>query len=240
MGRIARVVVPGCWHHVTQRGNHQQTVFFDDSDREFYRSLLHRHATQHGVRITGYCLMGNHVHLLAVPEDDTGLAYALGRAHLDYSRWLNMRRQETGHLWQSRFYSCPLDEAHQWEALRYVELNPVRAGMAARAADWRWSSAHAHLTGRDDTGLVDCTDWEARWSAHSWGDVLDHGVDDADLLARIRESTRTGRPAATDDSLKRIEASIGRPLHPRKRGPKPISGTGYITSKLSRPNFEVM
>jgi putative transposase len=234
MARFARVVIPGCWHHITQRGNHRQPVFFDDSDREFYCRLLRRHTARHGVRITGYCLMGNHVHLLAIPESATGLAHALGRTHVDYARWINMRRQETGHLWQNRFYSCPLDDAHQWEALRYVELNPVRAGMTARAADWRWSSARAHLMGRDDTGFIDYTDWIARWSAQSWREALEHGVDAADLIARIREATRTGRPAATDDAVQRMESRIGRQLGPRKRGPKSrliISGFRSLSPK---------
>jgi putative transposase len=234
MGRIARVVLPGCWHHITQRGNHQQTVFFNDADREFYLRLLRHHSTLHSVRITGYCLMGNHVHLLAVPTDRLGLAHAVGRAHVEYSRWLNMRRQETGHLWQNRYYSCPLDERHQWEALRYVELNPVRAGLASQAADWRWSSARAHLRGSDDTGFIDCAGWRSRWSPQCWSEVLDHGIDDADLLARIRESTRTGRPAATADALVRLEATFGRPLRKLKPGPKKPA-----PSAAGQLNFEV-
>ena len=220
MARMARVVVPGDWHHITQRGNHQQTVFFDDSDREFYLRLLRRHTTRHSVRITGYCLMGNHVHLLAVPNDAAGLSHALGGTHVDYARWVNMRRQETGHLWQNRFYSCPLDDAHQWAALRYVELNPVRAGMVDQAGGWRWSSAQAHLSGCDPAGFIDFADWHARWSADSWCDALNHGVADADLIARIREATRTGRPAATVDYVKRVEISLGRQLLPLKRGRK--------------------
>jgi putative transposase len=235
MGRIARVVLPGCWHHITQRGNHQQDIFFDDADREFYLRLLRRHCGQHSVRITGYCLMGNHVHVLAVPTDSVGMARALGRTHVDYARWLNMRRQETGHAWQNRFYSCPLDERHQWEALRYVELNPVRAGLASHATEWRWSSARAHSQGYDAGGFIDCADWNKRWSAESWSEVLDHGVDDAELIARIRESTRTGRPAGADDYVKRMEAALGRPLRQLKRGPKPVAigGGGQL-------NFEVM
>jgi len=235
MGRIARVVVPGCWHHITQRGNHQQTVFFHDADREFYLRLLRRHCALQSVRITGYCLMGNHVHLLAIPANAAGLARAFGRAHVEYARWLNLRRQETGHVWQNRYYSCPLDERHQWEALRYVELNPVRAGLASRAADWRWSSAAAHLAGDDHAGLIDCADWRARWLPGSWAEVLEHGIDDADLIARIRDATRTGRPAAGDDFVKRVEATLGRPLHRLKRGPKPPA-----SSASGQLNFEVM
>jgi putative transposase len=154
MSRMARVVLPGCWHHVTQRGNLRQAVFFEASDRQFYLELLRQNCLRFRVAIAGYCLMGNHVHLLAIPSRENGLAHALGRTHNDYARWLNLRRFHSGHLWQNRYYSCPLDEAHGWEALRYVELNPVRAGLVTCAADWPWSSARAHVSGTD-TGGVD-------------------------------------------------------------------------------------
>ncbi len=164
--------------------------------------------------------MNNHVHILAIPAGKHGLARALGRTHNDYARWLNLRRRETGHLWQNRFYSCPLDEAHRWEALRYVELNPVRAGLARCALDWRWSSAVAHANGSDQTGLIDWTDWCERWSRTAWDAALRYGIQDAALLERIRSATRTGRPAGCEEFLKRAEASVGRPLRLQRRGPK--------------------
>ena len=152
MARIARVVVPGCWHHITQRGNRRQSVFFEDADYTLYLQLLAHHTRRCAVRIVGYCLMGNHVHLIAIPPAETALAKSLGRAHVDYARWLNLRRGETGHVWQNRFFSCPMDDWHQWEALRYVECNPVRAGMVSEAPEWRWSSAEAHTSGVDQIG----------------------------------------------------------------------------------------
>lgn len=164
--------------------------------------------------------MSNHVHVLAIPARESGLAHAFGRTHNDYARWLNLWHRERGHVWQNRFYSCPLDDAHRWEALRYVELNPVRAGLVRHAVEWRWSSATAHVSGRDQTGLIDWTDWRAQWSVESWDEALQHGIEDAAWLERIREATRTGRPAGSEDFLKRAEANIGRPLRPRKRGPK--------------------
>ncbi len=221
MARIARVGVPGCWHHVTQRGNQQQAVFFENADRGFYLDLLREHADRNSVRITGYCLMGNHVHLLLIPEREDGLANALGRTHNDYSRWLNLRRHTTGHVWQNRFYSCPLDEAHSWEALRYVELNPVRASLARSAAEWPWSSARAHIGGIEGDGMIELADWRGRWTPGTWHEALDRGIADADLLGRIRESTRTGRPLGGAECLQRMEAITGRSLRPAKRGPKP-------------------
>lgn len=150
-----------------------------------YLHLLHQHCQKHDVRIAGYCLMTNHVHLVAIPRQATGLAKALGRTHTDYSRWLNMNG-ETGHVWQNRFYSCPLDEPYRWDALCYVELNPVRAGMVQEASEWPWSSAAAHAAGIDPTGILELGEWSRRWSPATWRDALEHGVRDAALLERIR------------------------------------------------------
>jgi REP-associated tyrosine transposase len=218
MARLARVVVPGCWHHVTQRGNFQQAVFSEAAERRLYLELLKFHCTRHQVRIAGYCLMGNHVHLLAIPASADGLALALGRTHNEYSRWVNATRCRAGHLWQNRYYSCVLDESHQWEALRYTELNPVRAGLAGDPSEWQWSSATAHLNGRDSSGLLDLSDWRNRWSGLSWRDALDCGINDATLLERIRDATRRGRPLGSEDFVVRVEEITGRKIRPRKPG----------------------
>ncbi len=215
--------MPGTWHHVTQRGNHQETVFFGRSDWEFYLKRLHHYCGRQQVRIAGYCLMPNHVHLIAIPASESGLAKALGRTHNDYARWLNLRRETTGHVWQNRFYSCPMDEAHGWEALRYVELNPVHAGLVNDAAGWQWSSAAAHVGGRDPWGFLDTTEWSARWSSATWREALQLGLQDAALLARIREATRTGRPAAGEPFLDLAETAVGRSLRLGKPGRKPGS-----------------
>jgi|SRR5579872_463701 len=220
MGRIARVVLPGYWHHVTQRGNHQQPVFFGDGDRRFYLGLLRHYCGRESVRITGYCLMGNHVHLLAIPWRKNGLAKALGRTHNDYARWLNLRRQQVGHAWQNRFYSCPLDEVHGWAALRYIELNPVRAGLVINPADWPWSSATVHLGGPGTAGLVDLTAWRERWTAGCWEEALRLGPAEAALQQRIREATRTGRPVGSEQFVRGAEALVGRSLVPKRRGPR--------------------
>ena len=145
----------------------------------------------------------------------------MARAHQDYSRWANMRRQVNGHLWQNRFYSCALDEGHQWEALRYIELNPLRAGMVERAEQWRWSSARAHMTGADPDRLLTMEDWWCRWSPQSWRETLACGISDAAMFESIREATRTGRPAAEKDFICRIEQTTGRQILPLRRGPKP-------------------
>jgi len=217
---MARVVVPGLWHHITQRGNRRETVFFDDRDRGVYLQLLAHHCRRCSLRVVGYCLMGNHIHVIAIPPVETALAKSLGRTHVDYARWLNLRRGQTGHAWQNRFFSCPMDERHQWEALRYVECNPVRAGLVTEAPGWRWSSAAAHTGGIDRWGVLDMAEWERRWTSGAWREALDGGIADVALWERIREATRTGRPAADEEFVKRLEVERRRRLRPQKRGPK--------------------
>src|SRR4051812_25751941 len=143
MATRARVVLPGCAHHVTQRGNHQEKVFFCDADHTIYLALLRDYAQRTGMQILGYCLMPNHVHLVLIPGRADSLAKGLGRVHNEYSRWLHIRQRLTGHLWQNRFFSCPLSENHLSAVLRYVERNPIRANLVDDAFAWRWSSARA-------------------------------------------------------------------------------------------------
>ena len=135
MSRLARVVIPGLPHHVTQRGNGRARTFFGDDDYVLYRDLLAASCRAAGVEIWAWCLMPNHVHLMLVPPTPDALRRALSEAHRRYSRMVNFRQGWRGYLWQGRFASCPLDEAHALAAARYIELNPVRARLVARAAD---------------------------------------------------------------------------------------------------------
>ena len=192
MARLARVVVPDIPHHVTQRGNRRQQVFFSDDDYALYRTLLAESCRAAGVAVWGYCLMPNHVHLILTPCDRDGLRAALGEAHRRYTRHVNFREGWRGYLWQGRFASCPMDEAHLLASARYVELNPVRARLVRRASDWRWSSAQAHLAGEDDD-LVRVEPLLAL--APDWSGFLADRLEDADHAA-IRAGERTGRPLA--------------------------------------------
>jgi putative transposase len=156
-----------------------------------------------------------------VPEQEDSLAKAMGRIHADYARWLHIRQRQTGHLWQNRFYSCPLDAGHCWAALRYVERNPVRAAMVEKPWDWPWSSATAHVAAMDTTGLLDLQEWQTCWTGSVWREALEKGVGEAQLAERIRLATRTGRPLGTDDFAVGLERVLGRLLTPAKRGRKP-------------------
>ncbi len=141
MARLPRVVITGVAHHVTQRGNARQVILTNDADRIAYLELLRQYSELYRLSLLGYCLMSNHVHLIVVPQTSDALAQTLKQAHGRYSAYWNARASSSGHVWQGRFYSRPLDESHLWAALRYVELNAVRAGMVVAPEQWPWSSA---------------------------------------------------------------------------------------------------
>lgn len=217
MARLARVVVPGLPHHVTQRGNRRQQTFFNDDDYRAYIALVAEHCRASGVSVLAYCLMPNHVHLVLVPETADGLSSGLGEAHRRYTRRINVREGWRGYLWQGRFASFPLDEQHLYAAVRYVELNPVRAGLKRRARDWRWSSARAHLAGEDDE-LVTVSPMLDR--IEDWRAYLREGLSTAEHQA-LRRHERTGRPLGSDEFLSDLEMRLERPLKKGKPGPKP-------------------
>lgn len=232
MARIARIVVPGLAHHVTQRGNNQKQVFFSDSDYLLYLRLLQKHAERHELALWGYCLMPNHVHLIAVPAHPDSLSRALAFTHQDYARLSNIRADTTGHFWQSRFFSCPMDDTHAWAALAYVERNPVRAGITKSAAAYRWSSAAAHLDKSTPSIPLDFAPFHAVHNAVSWQTALSALSRDEALEQRIRETNRTGRPLAEPFFVHRLEADLARHLAPRTGGRPPKSPTYPQTAYL--------
>src|SRR5438445_3894590 len=217
MARLARVVAPGIPHHVTQRGNRRQQVFFGDDDYAAYRALVAEGCRAAGVTVSAYCLMPNHVHVILTPSDADGLRAALGETHRRYTRHVNQREGWRGYLWQGRFASCPMDEAYLLACARYVELNPVRARLARRARDWPWSSARAHLAATDDA-LVRVRPLLAL--APDWPDFLAAGLGAADHQA-IRAGERTGRPLGSARFVARLEKRLARKLARQKPGPKP-------------------
>ena len=217
MARLARVVVPDHPHHVTQRGNRRQQTFFCDADYELYKSLLASYCAREGVEIWAYCLLPNHVHLIASPHSETALAAAIGEAHRRYTRAINFRQGWRGYLWQGRFASVVLDGAHLLAAVRYVEQNPVRAGLCRQPWRYPWSSAAAHVAGRDDDlvksapllGLV--PDWKQYVQRECSRTEVE----------RLRRHERTGRPLGAEAFVRKLERLLGRPLLPRKAGRKP-------------------
>ncbi|MFM2126412.1 MAG: hypothetical protein RL328_2863 [Acidobacteriota bacterium] len=214
MSRIARIVLPGIPGHVTQRGNGRQRVFFDDGDRQLYVDLLREHAGRAGFRVWAYCLMPNHVHLVGLPERERSLADGLGRTHANYARHFNLRTRGCGHVWQARFFSCPLDARHLWRAMAYVERNPVRAGMVERAEQYRWSSAGAHVTGVDRDGLLELEEWWRDYGPERWRVVLETSVGEEALARRVQEASLRGRALGSEEFVRELEDRAGRRLRP--------------------------
>lgn len=223
MPRMARVIVPGVAHHVTQRGNRGEKVFFSDADRRRYLELLREYADKHRLQILAYCLMDNHVHLVVVPESLTALAAALKPVHLRYAQHVNWTHNQTGRLWQGRFFSCSLDEAHCLTAIRYVERNPVRAGLVKEAEAYPFSSAAAHVGLRVDPVLT--RSGEIEEAVEDWSCWLRREEDET-TIAGIRRQTRTGRPLGDATFIGDLERRLkcilrpqpgGRPRKHRKR-----------------------
>ena len=216
MARLARVIVPGVPHHVTQRGNRRLATFFSEADYAAYLELMTEWCGRCGVAVWAYCLMPNHVHLIVVPESEDGLRRGIGEAHRRYSRRINFREGWCGHLWQGRFASFPMDERYLMTAVRYVELNPVRARLCRAPWRWRWSSAAAHVDGRSD-GLVDVDPLLAR--VDDWRAYLALGLSDEETEL-LRGHERTGRPLGSLAFLKRLEGKLGRVLRKKPPGRK--------------------
>ena len=216
MGRQARVVFPRVPHHVTQRGNYRQDVFFEAGDRVQYLAWLTEYAKKYGLEVWAYCLMTNHIHLIAFPHHQDSLARTLAAAHTRYSRLINRRTRKGGHLWQGRFFSCPLDDEYLIRATRYIELNPVRAGLAAKAADWPWSSARAHLEGIEDRLLAGAS-WPPEDLRSEWSEILSE-PDDPEILTAIRKHTHTGHPLGSASFIATLEKIVGLLLRALPRG----------------------
>jgi putative transposase len=216
MARLARVVIAESPHHVTQRGNRRAPTFFEDSDYILYLKWLSEAASNARTEIWAYCLMPNHVHVILTPEDEQGLRRTFADLHRRYTGFINARHGWTGHLWQGRFGSVAMDDAYLANAVRYVAMNPVRAGLVERAEDWRWSSVRAHLAGEDD-GVVRVAPVLERV-----GDFRAFIGDDADAAAfkALRQSETTGRPLGSAGWITALERRSGRTLAPQKRGRK--------------------
>jgi len=219
MARQARIVVHGLPHHVVHRGDLRAQVFFSDDDRRFYLDMLRQCAARFGVEIWAYCLMGNHVHLIAVPEHKEALARAVGLCHQRYASAVNARSGWTGNLWANRFYSSVLDKDHLWRAVRYIELNPVRAKLAEAAGEWPWSSARAHLSGEADPLLAPRRPFPGPW-AGEWQAFLNQELTSQEI-AWIRQNITTGGPTASKEFIKQLEQETGTNLTPQPRGRKP-------------------
>lgn len=207
MPRRNRCVLPDIPCHITQRGVDRCQTFSSDQDRITYLRLVRENLQDAGVRILGYCLMTNHVHIVAIPAREDSLSILFRRVHGRYAQYYNAHAGRSGHLWQNRFFACMLEETHLWAALAYVERNPVRAGMVENAADYEWSSAVAHQTDRDNSGLLEMPGWQEHRPAN-WVEHL--RVQDTAAERALRACTYAGRPYGEKSFVEEIAGRFGR------------------------------
>lgn len=220
MARLPRIVLPGIPHHVTQRGNRREQTFFEDGDYDLYLDLLAETAKRAHCEIWSYCLMPNHVHIIIVPSDEDGLRRTFGDLHRRYTGYINARMRTTGHLWQGRYGSVAMDETHLLAAIRYVALNPVRARLVSRAADWQWSSIKALQRAEDDAVVSVGPVLERTGDFTAF---LDEEFDEAFAYAALRKAETIGRPIGSAAWIADLEKQTGRKLTPAKPGRKPIN-----------------
>jgi putative transposase len=217
MPRNARIVVPDVPHHVTHRGNNRQTVFHHPDDYETYILHLKHYSAIFGLQILGYCLMPNHVHLLVIPRNENSMAKAVGTGHMRFAQIVNKIHGGSGHLWGDRFFSCPIDDTHLVAAMRYTEMNPVRAGLVNTPASYKWSSADVHTGGRDIWDLVDTGYWFEHFTSDEWREFLTEREDKA-VITALEKHIQTGKPYGNRDFIRMIERKTGMSFEPGKRG----------------------
>jgi len=216
MPRIARIIAPYYPHHITQRGNNRADVFWDDEDKAIYLSFLKNYCEKWNVEIWAYCLMTNHVHILAVPADEGSLSRCIGRTNLLYTQHVNRKSKHSGRLWQNRFFSTIVDtESYLWAVARYIEQNPVKSAIVTRPEDYTWSSCRANI-GEQGDGLV---------TGKRWLDEKDRGAYKIFLLQqdpvtdeKIRKNTSTGRPLGSEGFIAGLESKLCRKILPGKSG----------------------
>ena len=223
MPRIARIIATGYPHHVTQRGNNRTTVFFDDEDRHTYLKFLSIYTQKHQLQIWAYCLMSNHIHLLAVPESESSLARGIGLTNQVYTQYLNRKLKQSGRIWQNRFFSCVIENnQYLWAVARYIECNPIKTGLVQKAEDYHWSSAKAHITGASNE-LLNPDSWLAPEERHSYASFIHEENDATNDI--IRKATRTGRPFGSETFCDKLEIKLNQSLKPRMPG-RPRKKTG--------------
>jgi len=232
MPRVARCIFPNIPHHITQRGNRRENVFFTDEDRILYLKLLKEYSVKYEVEIIAYCLMTNHVHLLVVPYAEDSLEKLLRPLHTRYAQTINKKKGWTGHLWQGRYFSSPMDENYFWECIRYIENNPVRANIVGKAEEYKWSSARYHC----GIGSSKIVSKKIKWvnkldPIENWSKWLTE-KEDAVKFEIIRRNIERGLPCGSEKFINNLEKikekvlsfrPIGRPRKSNdKKGVRPL------------------
>ncbi|MCK4245286.1 MAG: transposase [Candidatus Omnitrophica bacterium] len=217
MPRTARIVGAGYLHHIIQRGNNRQAVFFDDEDRRVYLKLLKKYTDECNCKIKAYCLMNNHIHLLLIPQHDNSLSKTMQKLSLRYTQYINSKYKRTGRLWECRFHSSVVDrERYLWSVCRYIERNPIRAKIVNEPVKYKWSSAKVNTSLDQQDNLVEPI-WQDHLEREEYIKFLNQ-PDNKDEIGRIRKSTFGGIPMGTDEFLKDIAKTLGVIIKIRPRG----------------------
>ncbi|MDD4938686.1 MAG: transposase [Candidatus Omnitrophica bacterium] len=218
---MARIVAVGLPHHITQRGNYQQDVFSNANDKNFYLAWIQEYSLKYNLSILVYCLMQNHIHFIAIPNVSDSLARTFNAAHMRYSQYFNSKSKQKGHLWQGRFYSCVLDEPHLILAGRYIERNPVRAGLVEKPWQWPWSSAMPHIDKNSRLPIELGNFLEIiGMSNDSWKKYIDFAEEESSLR-HIRKCTLSGRPLGAAAFIETLESKFKRKLFELPKGRRP-------------------
>jgi len=221
MPRPLRIIVPDVPYHITQKGNREQNVFFTHEDRKRYLKWLSSYSELYEFDIIAYCLMSNHVHMVGIPRKSNSIARTIQILHTRHTQTINREKDWKGHLWHSRYFSTPLDDKHLWAAIRYVEQNPLRAGIIARAEDYLWSSARAHCGLAVDNVISKNVKLETIFD--DWVKQLKE-LPDKEVIDRIRDCTYRGTPCGDIRFRSRISRKFGQRINSDKRG-RPFGST---------------
>jgi len=216
MARIARIVGAGFPHHIVERGNNRERVFIDSTDYEKYLSFLSKYSEEKEAAVLAYCLMPNHIHLLVTPFKEETLAKMMQGVTLCYSKYFNRENGRTGRLWECRYHSTVIDgENYLWTVSKYIEDNPVRAGLVKRPEDYPYSSARAHILGKKDPLLKEPL--FDRSELNEYRNFI-RSEQDKKTIEEIRKQTRLGKPLGGGEFLKTLSAGLGRSLFFRPKG----------------------
>jgi putative transposase len=216
MPRIARIVGVGYPHHIVQRGNNRENVFLDRTDYQKYLSFLTRYSKEKEIAILAYCLMENHVHLLVIPQEEEALAKMMQGVALCYTQYFNRKEGRTGRLWECRYQSTVIDgERYLWAVSKYIESNPVRAGIAKRPEDYSYSSAKAHILGRQNPLLKEPLFDKDEINQYR---KLMKSEEDKKVIEEIRNQTRLGKPLGDEGFLESLSERLGYSLSFRPKG----------------------
>jgi putative transposase len=216
MPRLARTVIENVPCHITQRGNHRQDVFYTIDDRTRYLEMLSQYASRYSLDIAAYCLMTNHIHVVAIPRKSDSMSRTIQTVQMRHTQSINRERKWSGHLWHSRYFSTPLDDRYFVQAIRYVGQNPVRAGLVRSAVEYPWSSAAFHCGMPDQTGILRIEKgYEMIFDG--WESFLKELTDET-VIETLRRRTMTGIPCGDEKFMRRISKLIGREIIEKRRG----------------------